>query len=107
METLPCATQFMQCASQCSACNELEHRYNNACWVPRTDVIPPITPRNDKNFPSQASWHPGNRVHQLKGRKIALAMLHGLKVAIETWKEGIDTDGFPLKERYWYVGSMY
>jgi len=105
VKSLPWATQYMRCSSQCNTCKDKDHKYSSSCWVPRKDFHPKVKQSNGVG--GTASWHPGNREHQLTGRKIALTMLHGLKAAIDTWEQGIKKHGFPLKETYWHVGAMY
>jgi len=103
-KTLPFASRFMKCGSDCDACNHGE-KYHSSCWIPRSDVVPKKKQNNAVG--GGASWHPGNRHHHHHGRKIALTMLHGLKAAIETWEKGMKKDGFPLKTEYWHVGESY
>ena len=82
--SLPYATRYMKCESEINGMCASE-KYHSKCWVPRPDVIPPVT-QYDKAG-GQASWHPGNRYHQLIGRILAYTVLTGLKEAIGIWKK--------------------
>ena len=75
-------------------------KYNAACWTDRSDVTPPL---QNPGFGGQASWHPGNLTHQYTARKLSLLLLHALNVALNRWKEAVDTDGSPLDGKYWHL----
>eukprot|EP00531_Pseudo-nitzschia_arenysensis_P000462 CAMPEP_0116134426 /NCGR_PEP_ID=MMETSP0329-20121206/10638_1 /TAXON_ID=697910 /ORGANISM="Pseudo-nitzschia arenysensis, Strain B593" /LENGTH=1029 /DNA_ID=CAMNT_0003629133 /DNA_START=91 /DNA_END=3180 /DNA_ORIENTATION=- len=101
-------TTFENCQEQVWAArwmNGKENKYNAICWEPRSDYEPE---REQKPHPgSQVGWHPGNRNHQWKGRKLALIVLEALIVAFERWEEGIATSGLPLAASYWHVEDTY
>ncbi len=102
--SVPLAARYQNCAASArDLCQP--YKYDAYCWFPRSDTIPPK--EQSRRFPSQASWHPGNRYHQYESRKTAMTILQGFKVALTTWKSGIEKDGFPLKESYWHVGDIY
>lgn len=106
--TLPLAARYQNCElSVKELCGDRNNpnKYDAYCWYPRNDFDPSMG--QSKGFPSQASWHPGNRYHQYESRKTAMTILQGFKVALEMWKSGIDKDGFPLKESYWHIGDTY
>lgn len=106
--TMPLATRYLRCDPQVEelcASRGNPNKYDAHCWVPRSDYSPVANPNT--TFKSQASWHPGNRFHQAESRKAALTILHGLKNALQLWEEGMQNDGFPLKESYWHIGDTY
>ena len=108
VNTLPLATRYVNCDySVKELCSDRgnPNKYDAHCWVPRSDYTPITT--QSSAFGGQASWHPGNRVHQLESRKAAMTILQGLKKALGIWENGIDQNGFPLKESYWHVGETY
>ena len=86
VETLPWATRYMQCPKEDrDLCDRQENRFRTKCWVDRDDVTPPTKQR--EHSPSQVKWHPGFRVHQLKGRVMAVTILDALHDAIATWSD--------------------
>ena len=106
--TLPYAARYVSCEltvkELCGDRNN-PNKYDAHCWVPRSDYTP--VQKQLATVSSQASWHPGNRYHQLESRKAAMTILHGLKQALKKWEDGINEKGFPLHESYWHVGEMY
>ena len=106
--TLPFAARYVRCED---AVNELcesrgnPNKYDAHCWVDRSDYAPQTS--QSKAFGSQVSWHPGNRFHQLESRKAAMTILQGVKNSLKIWEDGINEKGFPLKESYWHIGSIY
>lgn len=77
----------------------------NGCWVERDDFTPP-TPQNPAPG-GQASWHPGNRWHKMRGRRIALLILRGLERALQKWEELTAETGHPLADEHWHVADYY
>ncbi|KAL9186839.1 hypothetical protein ACHAXT_010559 [Thalassiosira profunda] len=77
-----------------------EHKYNAVCWTDRVDVEPA-----DQNagYGGQASWHPGNFVHQWTARKISIVMLHALDKALDLWEKAASADGNPLDGKHWHL----
>ena len=75
------------------------------CWVPRSDFTP--TTGQAAHVGGKAGWHPGWRTHKYTGRKQTMLMLKALDRALEMWENGIENQGFPLKEEYWHVGNKY
>ena len=78
-----------------------EKKYNAKCWTDRIDVTPEHT-QNTK-YGGQASWHPGNWVHQSTGRKISLLFLHAFDEAFNIWEKAASVDGNPLDGKYWHL----
>merc|ERR1719310_1790355 len=76
-------------------------KYNAVCWTERSDVTPPL--QQNPGFGGQASWHPGNLTHQYTARKISLLLLHAMSVALDKWKEAVETEGSPLDGKYWHL----
>ena len=110
--TLPWAIQYLECGDDAKElCGGRGYnKYNAVCWVDRKDFSVPTGGRYDqrtKQPGGQASWHPGWRDHQLRGRKISMLILNAFKKAFDVWEEGMKVDGFPLHEKYWHVGSLY
>jgi len=74
-------------------------KYNAACWTDRVDVK--AEAQNDK-FGGQASWHPGNWVHQSTARKISLVLLHAMDAALTLWERKTKYGGNPLDGKHWH-----
>ena len=51
-----------------------------------------------------ASWHPGNRIHQVTGRVIAFTILQALKEVLTMWN---DADGYDVPDESWHVTKYY
>ena len=77
-----------------------EKKYNAACWMDRVDVHPD---GQNPSYGGQASWHPGNWIHQSSARKISLLFLHALDEAFVMWEEAASNDGNPLDGKYWHL----
>ena len=105
-QSLPYAVRYMGCESGSDGLCK-DHIYNSECWVRRSDYNPPKKLKMENHVGGRASWHPGNRVHQLIGRKWSLVVLYALEKALEDWESGIEADGMPLAEKYWHVGPAY
>ena len=105
-QTLPYAVRYMGCESGSDGLCK-DHIYNSECWVRRSDYNPSKKTKIEKHVGGRASWHPGNRVHQLIGRKWSLIVLYALEKALDDWKSGIEADGIPLADQYWHVGRDY
>lgn len=83
--------------------NFAEKKYNAACWTERVDVDAGV--QYDK-FGGQASWHPGNWVHQSTARKISLLFLHALDKALTMWELAVASDGGnPIDGKHWHLQS--
>uniref|UniRef100_A0A7S4J0A1 Uncharacterized protein n=1 Tax=Odontella aurita TaxID=265563 RepID=A0A7S4J0A1_9STRA len=106
---LPFATRYMICTPDTGPLCK-EHKYDAVCWEPRSDFTPAV-PQN-AGVGGQASWHPGNRAHQISARASSLIVLRGMKAAIEKWStivEGHTEENptVPLPEEHWHVGEIY
>lgn len=99
--SIPYAARYLKCDNEISSlCRE--HKFLANCWVDRPDFTPP---KAQKGKPGgQASWHPGNRWHQLTGRVLAFTILRGLKEAIAQWSQA---EGFALPDEAWHVTNYY
>ena len=78
-----------------------ESKYNARCWTARVDVRPDV--EQDQGFGGQASWHPGNWVHQSKARRISLLFLHALDEAFTVWEAAASAGGNPLDGIHWHL----
>lgn len=77
--------------------------FNSVCWVDRSDFVPK-RPQEEKINPES---YDGYRVHQLEGLKLSLLVLGALDAALDSWVNGIESDGFPLSGNLWHVGNVY
>ena len=77
-----------------------EHKYNAKCWTERVDVKVDV---QNPTFGGQASWHPGNFVHQASARKMSVLFLQALDEALALWEKGASTDGNPLDGKHWHL----
>lgn len=50
---------------------------------------------------------PGPRKNKWEAHKLSLLLLHALDAAFDKWVAGIESNGFPLLEEHWHVGSLY
>lgn len=97
---MPWAVQYVHCSDEMhQICRENE--YNAECWVERDDFSPPKT---QVKMGGRANWHPGNRIHQIRGRIIASQILQALKDALTDWKEA---PNYELPDSAWHVTAMY
>jgi hypothetical protein len=84
IETTVWAARYLQCGGETKQiCKSNE--YNGTCWIERPDVTPG-SPQTEVPG-GRATWHPGNRIHQLKGRTLAMTMLKALHEVLVTWSE--------------------
>jgi hypothetical protein len=99
------ANKFLKCGQELKGhCRANE--YNGTCWVERPD----ITPGNQKQQPGgRASWHPGNRIHQIRGRNMAMTILFALHDVLTMWSESGSgtTDAYKLEDHVWHVTEYY
>lgn len=108
VETVPLAAQYLKCADdvkELCADKGNPNKYHSVCWEPRSDYTPAMTQVNAAG--GTASWHPGDRYHRMISRQDVFLFLKAFDKAFELWEEGIEKDGFPLKETYWHVGGDY
>eukprot|EP00980_Cylindrotheca_fusiformis_P031282 scaffold26122_cov127-Cylindrotheca_fusiformis.AAC.1 len=97
----PWAVQYVNCQSQLKEiCRENE--YIGHCWIDRPDVTPP---KKQKAEPGgRASWHPGNRKHQVTGRILTMTILQALKEAIQQWMEA---PNYVMEDSAWHLTETY
>ena len=101
IKKLPWAKQYVSCGSELKdICRANE--YAGRCWIERDDFEP--STKQDAEPGGRASWHPGNRIHQKKGRAIAWVILEALKDALATWNDAKD---YQLDDDAWHVTSLY
>ena len=97
------ASKYLSCTGEATGeCKKNE--YNGTCWIERDDISLADIPEQSEVPGGRASWHPGNRVHQLQGRVIAMTILLALDEALQEWSEA---PGYKLDESKWHVGEMY
>jgi hypothetical protein len=101
LDTFPWAVRYMNCDSALKdICRQNE--YNGTCWLDRDDYTPTTPQRAAPG--GRASWHPGNRRHQIRGRVLAFTILKALKEALTIWKEA---DGYELPDDAWHMTERY
>lgn len=101
LNSLPWAAKYISCSGELKRiCDDNE--YMGVCWIDRDDFKPPV---GQSNAPGgRASWHPGNRKHQLRGRVLAFVILSALKEALTLWK---NAEGYELPDSAWHVTEHY
>jgi len=98
---LPWAAQYVRCETEISnICHE--HEYAGECWIERADFKPET--KQNKKIGGRASWHPGNKKHQLIGRAITFIILEALKEALTIWNDAKD---YNLADDMWHVTPLY
>ncbi len=106
--TLPFLTRYQNCTKGVDLCWGKVEKYDNTCWVHRSDVKPYFADRAaGMSARGRAGWHPGWREHRIASRTDAILFLSAFKRAFDIWEEGIKKEGFPLAEKYWHVGGTY
>ena len=71
--------------------SNFEWQNMNMSFVPSADQI--------SEPGGRASWHPGDRVHQIKGRLMAGIVLHALRDGLLSWK---NAENLVLKDEDWH-----
>ncbi len=100
-QDMPWAAQSISCDGTLKdLCRQEE--YNGTCWIHRDDYTPQ-TPQNGAPG-GRASWHPGNRKHQIRGRVLAYTILSALKDAVTLWR---DAEGYVLPDEAWHLTDHY
>lgn len=100
-EKIAWAARYLHCEAEwTSLCKE--NRYNGTCWIDRPDFTPPTKQNAEPG--GRASWHGGNREHQLTGRILSFTVLRALKESIEIWDK---QDDKILEDEMWHVTSYY
>ena len=101
IQNMAWAAQYVRCNAELhSICRANE--YNGTCWVERDDFTPLTTQQPAPG--GRASWHPGNRIHQVTGRVLAFTFLQALKEALAMWNEA---GGYELADDVWHVTAYY
>lgn len=104
--TMPFAARYIKCdPNSHDLCEANEHRFRAQCWIDRDDVTPPTTQKDKPG--GQVKWHPGFRIHQLKGRSMAMVILTVMQDAIDTWSEVTIIEGHPLEDEHWHITGHY
>eukprot|EP00538_Stauroneis_constricta_P000197 CAMPEP_0119573178 /NCGR_PEP_ID=MMETSP1352-20130426/44992_1 /TAXON_ID=265584 /ORGANISM="Stauroneis constricta, Strain CCMP1120" /LENGTH=1004 /DNA_ID=CAMNT_0007622865 /DNA_START=17 /DNA_END=3032 /DNA_ORIENTATION=+ len=102
LDNIAWAARYMKCASDINNAFCKPKEYNSTCWIPREDYTP--TKPQDKYVGGRASWHPGFRAHQIRGRSIAFVILRALYEALGEWGAA---SNFQLDEEKWHVTTYY
>lgn len=99
---IPWAARYLKCDSDwLNLCRD--NKFNGTCWIERPDNFEP--PTAQKGEPGgRASWHDGNRMHQLYGRTMSFSVLRALYEALELWDQQPDKT---LKDDMWHVSAYY
>jgi hypothetical protein len=85
IDDIPWAARYLNCDTEFqSVCHD--NIYNGTCWIERPDHFQPPTPQQ-KEPGGRASWHYGNREHQLYGRVLAFTVLRALWDALDQWQK--------------------
>lgn len=101
INSMPWAMRYLECSNELKTiCRRNE--YIGHCWIPRDDIKPPV--KQDDKPGGRASWHPGNRHHQLQGRVYAFTILQALKEVLRTWAKA---DKYVLADKVWHVTEYY
>jgi hypothetical protein len=98
---MPWASKYVRCKGEVSKICRV-NEYIGHCWIDRDDVKPPTAQQAEPG--GRASWHPGNRKHQVTGRVLAFTILQALKEALTMWNEA---DGYALADDVWHVTAYY
>ena len=99
------ASKFLKCGASLKAhCRANE--YNGTCWIERPDYTP--TTNQNPEPGGRAGWHPGNRIHQIRGRTMAMTILSALHDALTMWSEsGSEADAYKLEDAVWHLTEYY
>lgn len=80
--------------------------YRGVCWIDRShfewqELNMSYTPPNTEQMEpgGRASWHPGERVHQVKGRALAGLVLYAIRDALLLWK---NSENLVLQDADWH-----
>lgn len=98
LEATPYWARYMACDQEDkSYCGKF--KYDTHCWVDREDGYKPKA-KQVQSPGGQASWHPGNRHHQLQGRLIAWQLVSQLYEGLKQWYE---TPNYELEDAAWHI----
>lgn len=104
LEKLPFATRCLSFGPELKPVCAGNH-YRGHCWVDRSDFewggmnMSYVPSGQVDECGGRASWHPGDRVHQIKGRMIAGVVLNALRDGLLAWKNSTD---LVLKDEDWH-----
>lgn len=86
------AARYIKCDDDVSElCEAPEYKFRSKCWVDRADGVKPSVTQ-DEHLPGQVSWNQGWRMHQLRGRNLAMAVLQALRTAVSIWTENVRSE---------------
>ena len=110
LDALPWASQCLRFGNDLKPVCGGNH-YRGICWLDRSDFIwngmnMSYTPVNTKQKEpgGRAGWHPGDRVHQIRGRGLAGLVLSGIRDALLLWK---NSENLVLKDEDWHGECLY
>ena len=83
--------------------NNVAFRYNGTCWIERPDHFVPPLPQKPE-LGGKASWHEGNREHQLYGRVLSFTVLRALHEALDVWDR---QPRHRLTDEMWHMTDYY
>ena len=104
-KTLPWAARYNKCEPGAAALCKAQE-YDGKCWVVERDDYTPGT-KQEPLVGGQAKWHPGPKIHRVRGRALALSVLFMLQHALNRWEELGTESGYPLAEERWHVTDFY
>mmetsp|Transcript_17528 Transcript_17528/g.39604 ORF Transcript_17528/g.39604 Transcript_17528/m.39604 type:complete len:549 (-) Transcript_17528:80-1726(-) len=105
VKKLAWATQYLNCENaNAEICKS--KKFNSACWVNRSDIVPP-TVQNRQPSRAQTDKNHGFRMHKFMGRKLAFMMLEALERTLEEWMEKSMMSGYPLADEEWHITDHY
>jgi hypothetical protein len=96
------AAKYMRCSTDIGQSFCRPNEYNGTCWIDRPDYTP--TQTQSIHPGGRASWHPGNRAHQLTGRVIAMLLLQATHEVLVTWSQ---TGGQLMPDEAWHLTGYY
>lgn len=96
------AARYLKCDNEyADLCKD--NRYNGTCWIERPDHFVPPLPQNSE-LGGKATWHEGNREHQLYGRVLAFTVLSALHEALDVWDR---QPQHRLTDGMWHMTAYY
>jgi hypothetical protein len=101
IQDMPWAMQYVNCDSSIhDICRTNE--YIGHCWIDREDYTPE---KEQKSEPGgRASWHPGNRKHQVTGRILTMTILQALKDVLTEWQQ---IPNYLVEDSAWHITPLY
>ena len=102
LDEIPWAARYLKCDDDwTSLCKD--NRYNGTCWIERPDHFKPPKDQNSE-LGGKASWHDGNREHQLYGRTLSFTVLRALHEALDIWDR---QPQHKLDDEMWHMTAYY